>query len=72
MLYLHNHLRVDFATFALVTQALLAYRYKLFNILNSPCEGQPSSLCGEQIPIKKAWDLLYNREIRENYDMNVG
>ena len=71
LLYLHNCLRVDFATFALVTQALPAYRYKLFNILNNPHEGWPS-LCGEQILIKKAWDLLYNREIRGNYNMNVG
>ena len=68
----YNHPRVDFATFALVTQALLAYRYKLVNILNNPHEGQPSSLHGKQILIKKAWDLLYNREIRGNYDTDVG
>ena len=72
VLHLYNHPRVDFATFALVTQALPAYRYKLFNILNNPCEGRPSPLRGEQIPIKKAWDLLYKREIRGNYDTDVG
>ena len=39
VLYLYNRPRVDFATFALVTQALPGYRYKLLKIRNNPREG---------------------------------
>ena len=71
VLYLYNRPRVDFATFALVTQALPGYRHKLLRILNDPREGRATSLHGEQIPIKKAWLLLRDRKIKGEYDTKV-
>ena len=70
VLYLYNCPRVDFATYALVTQALLAYRNKVVRILDNPRKGCAAALHGEQIPIKKAWLLLLAREIRGIYDTN--
>ena len=71
VLHLHNHPRVDFATYALVTQALPSYRNKLVRILDDPRKGRATNLTGEQIPIKKAWLLLLNKEIKGKYDTNV-
>lgn len=70
VLYLHNRPRVDFATFALVTQALPAYRFKLLKVMDDPRKGRAGSLTGEQIPIKKAWLALYDREANGHYDTN--
>ena len=70
MLRHHNCLRVNFATFALVTQALLPYRHKLLKILDDPCKGQAGLLHGEQIPIKQAWLALYKWEATGSYNMN--
>ena len=72
VLYNYNCLRVDFATFSLVIQALPAYRHKLLKHINDPHKGQAASLHGEQILIKKAWEFLYNREIGGSYNTNVG
>ena len=44
VLYNYNCLRVDFATFSLVTQALPAYRHKLLKHINDPCNGQATSM----------------------------
>ena len=71
VLYLYNRPRVDFATYALVTQALPAYRNKLVRILDDPRKGRASTLNGEQIPIKKAWLILYKKEIRGKYDTDI-
>jgi len=64
VLYLYNRPRVDFATYALVTQALPPYRIKLNRILDDPRKGRASFLNGEQGPIKKAWLTLHKREIK--------
>ena len=66
----HNRPRVDFATFALVTQALPPYRHKLLKILDDPRKGRAGLLRGEQIPIKQAWLALYEREATGSYDTN--
>ena len=71
VLYLYNHPHVDFATYALVTQALPAYRNKLHRILDDPWKGWASFLNGEQAPIKKAWLTLHKWEIKGHYDTNV-
>ena len=71
VLYLYNRPRVDFATFALVTQALPGYRHKLLRILNDPRKGRATTLHGEQIPIKKAWLLLRDRKINGTYITDV-
>ena len=71
VLYLYNCPRVDFATFALVMQALPGYRHKLLRILNDPREGQATTLHGEQIPIKKVWLLLRDRPINGEYITKV-
>ena len=71
VLYLYNRPRVDFATYALVTQALLAYRKKLVRILDDPRKGRAASLNGEQIPIKKAWLALHARKIGGEYDTDI-
>ena len=71
VLYLYNRPRVDFATYALVTQALPPYRNKLNRILDDPRKGRASFLNGEQVPIKKAWLKLYAREIKGKYDTNI-
>ena len=70
VLYQYNRPRVDFATYALVTQALPAYRTKLVRILDDPRKGRPASLHGEQIPIKKAWLLLHDKPINGQYITN--
>jgi hypothetical protein len=69
--YHNNHPSMDFATYALVTQALPSYRNKVVRILNDPCKGQATILHGEQIPIKKAWMILHNQELRGTDDMDV-
>jgi len=71
VLHLHNRPRVDFATYALVTQALPGYRNKVVRILDDPREGRAATLHGEQIPIKKAWLILRNRESKGTYDTDV-
>src|SRR5258706_13899962 len=71
VLYLYNCLRVDFAMYALVTQALPAYRNKVVRILYDPCKGWATTLHGEQIAIKKAWLLLCDKDIRGMYDTRV-
>jgi len=71
VLYLYNRLRVDFATYALVTQALPAYRHKVVRILDDPREGRAATLHGEQIPIKKAWLLLRDRESKGKFVTKV-
>lgn len=70
VLYLYNRPRVDFATYALVTQALPAYRHKVVRILDDPHKGRAAALHGEQIPIKKAWLLLRDKPINGEYDTN--
>ena len=72
VLYLYNRLRVDFATFALVTQALPAYQCKLNKLLDDLRKGQASALRGEQVPIKKAWQALHKQEIVGTYDTKPG
>ena len=67
----YNRPRVDFATFALVTEVLSLYRHKLLKIFDNPREGQPTSLHGEKIPIRKAWLALYEKEATGSYDTDV-
>ena len=71
VLHLYNRPRVDFATYALVTQALPAYRNKLVRIRNDPRKGRAATLHGEQIPIKKAWLLLLDKPVEGKYETNV-
>ncbi len=71
VLYLYNRPRVDFAVYALVTQALPAYRNKVVRILYDPRKGRAATLHGEQIPIKKAWLLLRDKDIRGTHDTRV-
>ena len=67
----HNCPRVDFATYALVTQVLPAYRNKLVRIFNDRRKGWATVLHGEQIPIKKAWLVLRDKPLKGTYDMNT-
>ena len=71
VLYQYNCPRVDFATYALVTQALPAYRMKIVRILDDPRKGRAAALHGEQIPIKKAWLILRDKPIQGQYVTNV-
>ena len=71
VLHSYNRPRVDFATYALVTQALPPYRRKLNRILDDPRKGRASFLNGEQVPIKKAWLTLLEREIKGQYETDV-
>ena len=71
VLHLHNCPSINFATFTLVTKALLLYKHKLLRIIDSLCEGWAGNLHGEQILIKKAWEALYNQEVKGHYDTNV-
>ena len=71
VLYLHNRPRVDFATYALVTQTLPSYRHKLLRMTNNPREGRAPALHGEQAPIHKEWLTLYDRKSNGTYDTNI-
>jgi hypothetical protein len=71
VLYMYNRPRVDFAMYALVTQALQLYRVKFNMFMDNPRKGRAASLTGEQAPIKKAWLLLRTREIKGQYNTNV-
>ncbi len=71
VLHLYNRPRVDFATYALVTEALPAYRNKLIRIIDDPRKGRALTLNGEQLPIKKAWLILCSREIKGKYDTDI-
>jgi len=68
VLYLYNRLRVDFATFALITQVLPGYRHKLLKIHSNAHKGWAAALHGKQIPIKKAWLVLCDREPQGKYN----
>lgn len=63
VLHMFNRPRVDFVTYPLVTQALLAYRYRLNRISDDPRKGRASSN-GEQVPLKKTWLTLRKRELK--------
>ena len=67
----YNRPRVDFATYALVTQGLPAYRNKLVRICNDPRKGRAAALHGEQVPIKKAWLILLDKPVKGQYDTKV-
>ena len=71
VLYMYNRPRVDFATHALVTQALQMYRIKLNTFMDNPRKGCVAALTGEQALIKRAWLLLLTREIKGKYNTNV-
>ena len=68
VLHLYNRPRVDFATYALVTQALPLYRYKVTRVFYNPREGRAPALHGEQAPIKKAWLILRQKKLKGSYD----
>jgi len=70
-LYQYNHPRIDFATYALVTQAIPPYRVCFNEIVKKPHDGHARILHGEQIPIKQAWLDLCKRLIKGVYDTNV-
>jgi hypothetical protein len=72
VLHHYNHPRVDFATYALVTQGITPYRVCFNKIIRNPRNGRAKLLCGEQIPIKRAWLALRKRPIKGSYDMDVG
>ena len=71
VLYMYNRPRVDFATYALVTQALQLYRVKFKAFMDDPRRGRAAALTGEQAPIKKAWLRLRDRDIKGAYNTNV-
>jgi hypothetical protein len=71
VLYQYNRPRVDFATYALVTQGIAPYRVRFNQIVKNPRDGRARSLRGEQIPIKRAWLALRKRPIKGSYDTNV-
>ena len=68
VLHLYNRPRVDFAAYALVTQALPLYRYKVTRVFYNPREGRAPALHGEQAPIKKAWEILRQKKLNGSYD----
>ena len=69
MVLLHyNRPRVDFATYALVTQGIPPYRIRFNRIVNDPRNGRAKFLRGEQIPIKRAWLALLKRPIGGSYE----
>ena len=71
VLYQYNRPRIDFATYALVTQAIPPYRVRFNEIVKKPRDGRAIILRGEQIPIKRAWLDLRKRPIKGIYDTNV-
>ena len=71
VLYQYNRPRVDFATYALVTQSIPPYRVRFNEIVKNPRDGRAKILHGEQIPIKKAWLDLCTRPIKGTYATNV-
>jgi len=71
VLHHYNRPRVDFATYALVTQGTAPYRVRFNSIVRNPRNGRAKSLRGEQIPIKRAWLALRNRPVKGSYDTNV-
>jgi hypothetical protein len=71
VLHHFNRPRVDFATYALVTQGLAPYRVRFNQIMKNPRDGRARRLRGEQIPIKRAWLALRQRPIKGVYDTNV-
>ena len=68
VLHMYNRPRVDFATYALVTQALPPYRHKLLRVTDDPREGRAPSLNGEQDSIKSEWLRLLDKKCKGNYD----
>jgi hypothetical protein len=72
VLHHYNRPRMDFATYALVTQGIAPYRVRFNKIIRNPRNGRAKLLCGEQIPIKRAWLALRKRPIMGLYDMDVG
>jgi len=71
VLYMYNRPRVDFATYALVTQALQLYRVKFIAFMYNPRQGRAAALTGEQAPIKKAWLHLRDRDIKGEYNTDI-
>ena len=71
VLYCYNRPRVDFATYALVTQGIAPYRVHFNQIIKNPWDGRARRLCGEQIPIKHTWLTLRQRPIKGLYDTDV-
>jgi hypothetical protein len=71
VLHHFNRPRVDFATYALVTQGIAPYRICFNQIIKNPRNGRARSLHGEQIPIKCAWLALHQRPIKGAYDTNI-
>jgi hypothetical protein len=71
VLHHFNCPRVDFATYALVTQGLAPYQVRFNQIMKNPRDGRARRLHGEQIPIKHAWLALRQRPIKGVYDTNV-
>jgi hypothetical protein len=71
VLHHFNHPRVDFATYALITQGLAPYWVCFNQIMKNPQGGCARRLRGEQIPIKCAWLTLRQHPIKGVYDTNV-
>jgi len=71
VLHHFNRPRVDFATYALVTQGVAPYRVRFNYIVKNPRDGRARFLHGEQIPIKRAWLALRKRPVNGTYDTDV-
>ena len=71
VLHMYNRPRVDFALYALVTQALPPYRHKLIRVTDDPREGRAPSLNGEQDSIKREWLILRDKKSKGKYDTNA-
>jgi len=71
VLYCYNRPRVDFATYALVTQGIAPYRVCFNQIIKNPRDGRARHLRGEQIPIKRTWLALRQHPIKGLYNTDV-
>ena len=71
VLHHFNRPRVDFVTYALITQGVALYWVHFNRIIKNPRDGCARALHGEQIPIKRAWLALRQHPIKGVYDTNI-
>lgn len=71
-LHQYNRPRVDFATYALVTQGIAPYRVRFNRIVRNPRDGRAKMLRGDRLPIMRAWLALLKRPIIGSYKTDTG
>jgi hypothetical protein len=65
----NSHARLDFATRALISEAIPTYRHRFLKYTdNNPRIGRAQSLTAEQAACKKSWTKLSNVKIKGTYN----